>query len=107
MTKFASSETDSVGENWRNANETERISRLEAAIRKTHFKGSVKFTRAQESGAIYLSLEQPLRPSVRGSFLLDLELFLKQHVDRGIAVWCEPLGDRNSLRKLRGVKVLS
>lgn len=107
MTNFAFSKTDSVGDNWRDMTEPERITRLEAAIKKTKFQDLVRFTRAQNSGAVYLSLEEPLRPSVRGHLLLDLELVLKQGVDQGINVWCEPLGDKNSLRKLRGVKVLS
>jgi hypothetical protein len=37
--------------------------------------------------------------------ILDLEEFLKNHLDSGISIWCEPLGDKNSLRNLRGIQI--
>ena len=41
----------------------------------------------------------------RGPLLLDFEVFLKEAIDPGLVVWLEPLGDRNSLRNLRGIEV--
>jgi hypothetical protein len=32
---------------------------------------------------------------------------LKAHIDDALTVWLEPLGDRNSLRNLRGIEVKS
>jgi hypothetical protein len=32
---------------------------------------------------------------------------LKSAVDRGITVWCEPVGDKSKLRQLRGVKIIT
>ena len=37
----------------------------------------------------------------------DLEAFLKESIDPGLVVWLEPLGDRSSLRNLRGIEVKS
>ena len=34
-----------------------------------------------------------------------LEEDLKLNIDKGLTVWCEPLGDKNSLRNLRGIKI--
>jgi hypothetical protein len=36
---------------------------------------------------------------------LDLEELFKKSVDQGITVWGEALGDKNSLRNLRGIEV--
>ena len=37
--------------------------------------------------------------------LLDLEEKLKNEIDLGITVWCEPVGDKSKLRNLRGIKI--
>ena len=50
------------------------------------------------SEATYVSLVGAIGVSKRGSLLLDLEQFLMEREDRGINVWCEPIGNRNSLR---------
>jgi hypothetical protein len=44
---------------------------------------------------------------MRGAFLLDLELLLKENIDSGVFIWCEPIGDKNSLRNLRGIEIVS
>ena len=36
-----------------------------------------------------------------------LEKKLKEHIDQGLSVWLEPIGDKSKLRKLRGVEVKS
>ncbi|WP_156302385.1 hypothetical protein [Methylogaea oryzae] len=50
-----------------------------------------------------VGLLQPLSAGERGTLLLDLEAFLKETVEPSLAVWLEPLGDRSSLRNLRGM----
>ena len=37
--------------------------------------------------------------------LLDLEEKIKASIDQGITVWCEPVGDKSVLRKLRGFEI--
>jgi hypothetical protein len=60
---------------------------------------------AKEDGQIIVNLTEPLSAGKRGQLLLDLEAFLKESIDPSLAVWLEPLGDRNSLRNLRGIEV--
>ena len=36
---------------------------------------------------------------------MDFEVHLLAYVDGALNVWLEPLGDRNSLRNLRGIEV--
>ena len=38
---------------------------------------------------------------------VELEEKIKYNIDRGITIWCEPVGDKSALRKLRGVKIKS
>tara|TARA_A100001035_G_C27761562_1_gene491464 strand:- start:1167 stop:1427 length:261 start_codon:yes stop_codon:yes gene_type:complete len=53
---------------------------------------------------IYVNFISKVSPKNRGTILLDLEdeLFKK---DQRIRVWHIPLGDKNSLRNLRGIKI--
>ncbi len=65
----------------------------------------LRVTRALIDGQVFVELVEPLPPAVRGSLLLDFESGLKTSVDRGLVVWCEPLGDKSTLRNLRGIEM--
>lgn len=68
-----------------------------AAIMQVH--------RAQRDGQVIVKFLIPLGAQQRGTLLLDFEMCLKQHIDIGLSVWLEPLEDRSSLRRLRGIEV--
>ena len=59
---------------------------------------------APSNGQIVLKIERIIPANERGLFLLDLEESLKSSIDKGITVWCEPVGDKSKLRNLRGIK---
>jgi hypothetical protein len=59
----------------------------------------------EKSGEVFTSFLNPLSARDRGTFLLDLESLLKASIEESITVWCEPLGDKNSLRNLRGIEI--
>ncbi len=67
--------------------------------------GNLVIAAAKPDGQIIVSLVKPISASERGPLLLDLEAFLKLAIDPSLVVWLEPLGDRNSLRNLRGIEV--
>lgn len=48
---------------------------------------------------------QPMSAGQRGQVLMDLEDKLRATGMPQAIVWHEPLGDRNSLRNLRGIEV--
>ena len=56
-------------------------------------------------GNVIVSFIETPSSSVRGGILLDLELELKNKLDVGVVVWHAALGDKNSLRKFRGIEV--
>jgi hypothetical protein len=70
----------------------------------------IELTRSFESIGNYLSVYVVLDKSIpvnqRSSYLLSLEDALITQCDSRIRVWHEPIGDKNSLRNFRGVKVL-
>ena len=52
-----------------------------------------------------MKIERIIPANERGLLLLDLEEKLKIEIDKGITVWCEPVGDKSKLRKLRGIEI--
>ncbi len=53
---------------------------------------------------VKVRLAKPLGPRERGKLLMDLEDMLCK-ANENVRIWNEPLGDKNSLRNLRGVKL--
>jgi hypothetical protein len=107
MTKFASTSTDEISASWITKSKEQRVKELVAATIGTRFEEFVTPTRALDNGQVYVSLNKPVNSSERGQLLLDLEIHYKENVEFGINLWCEPLGDKNSLRNLRGIQVIS
>lgn len=107
MTKFASTPTDAISTSWISKSKEQRVNELVAATLGTRFEEFVTPTRALDGGQVYVSMNKPVNSSERGQLLLDLERHYKNNVEVGINLWCEPLGDKNSLRNLRGIQIIS
>lgn len=105
MSKFANSPTPSVSDHWLNLPEKEKLIKINHVIERQHLESDLFATRALKNGQVYLRFNQVLVAKRRGEVLLGLELELKKSLDEGIVLWCEPIGDKNSLRKLRGIEV--
>ena len=69
------------------------------------FESIIDIVDARPDGQVIVKFTEPVGPEIRGTRLLDLEEILKANVDPGITIWLEPLGDKNSLRNLRGIEV--
>ena len=106
MTKFVNSTSPKVTDSWKVLEKNEKLARITAAMMNSDYDSFLVPTRALEDGQIYFSIKQKLSAGERGPLLLKLEAFLKETLDPGITVWCEPIGDKNSLRNLRGIEIL-
>jgi hypothetical protein len=106
-TRYANTETPKPGPGWCQLTDDERLTRAKQAAESGMGARTPLFSivEAKRDGQIIVSLPEPLPPDKRGTLLLDLEAHLKDMVDQGLVVWLEPLGDRNSLRNLRGIEV--
>lgn len=103
----ANAETLTPGATWCHASTDERLSLVKNAIAK-HFGPANKVLEVVEvkvDGQVIVNLLKPVSADKRGTLLLDFEDFLKNSIDPGLIVWLEPLGDRSSLRNLRGIEV--
>lgn len=105
--QYANADTPVPGHAWSRLRDDERLELVKSAVSgKLGTSGDIfVFVEAKVDGQIILSLREPVPADKRGTLLLDLEAFLKESIDPGLAVWLEPLGDRNSLRNLRGIEV--
>lgn len=105
--RYAQTNTPTPGTGWQRLSDAERHARVMNALQAgTPVLSNVMvIAAAKEDGQIIVNFTEPLSAGKRGQLLLDLEAFLKESIDPGLAVWLEPLGDRNSLRNLRGIEV--
>ena len=101
---FVNDLTPTTNEKWVNNTETNRIELLSAELKKNNIYKDLEVVSAPSNGQIVLKIERIIPANERGLFLLELEESLKSSIDKGITVWCEPVGDKSKLRNLRGIK---
>lgn len=90
---------------WVNSSEKERINNINAAMQNFPGHEKIEIKSALTNGQVSLELNVVMAANERGFFLLDFEEWIKKMVDTGISIWHVPIGDKNSLRNLRGIEV--
>ena len=107
--KYVYADTPSPSPEWRRLSDAERRARVALALSvgTSVFNGAIVIIKAMKDGQIIVNLTESMPAGKRGTLLLDLEAFLKKAIDPGLVVWLTSLGDRNSLRNLRGIEVKS
>jgi len=105
----AFAETPIPGNKWLKLSDEARLAAVNDAIRCKAAAAAnvVMIVSAHSDGQVIAHLRKSIPANERGTLLLDLEEILKKFVDPGLCVWLEALGDRNSLRNLRGIEVKS
>ena len=104
---YSNFDSPSTGISWVNMTNDKRISLLEASIQLFSPQIDLKVVEAYENGQVSIHINSAIEINDRGEFLLNLEEHLKSTIDVGINIWHEPIGDKSSLRNLRGIEVLS
>ena len=91
---------------WLNFSEKERIDRIQSVIKEFTGNDKLEIRNALSNGQVSVEINEAMDASERGTLLLNLEEILKKAIDDGISIWHIPLGDKNSLRNLRGIEVV-
>ena len=102
---YANSDTPIVSNDWKNKNQYLRKKEINDYLIEKGLKNKIKVLHCSDEGNVELCMLEIITVSERGLFLIGLEEDLKLNFDKGLTVWCEPLGDKNSLRNLRGIKI--
>tara|TARA_A100001015_G_C15034548_1_gene735312 strand:- start:2546 stop:2875 length:330 start_codon:yes stop_codon:yes gene_type:complete len=102
---YAKVDSPKTGSNWIKTSELDRIKLITTELQKNDLYKNFEPIKAPDNGQIVIKIENSIPANVRGPLLLDLEQRLKLSIDKGITVWCEPIGDKSKLRNLRGVKI--
>lgn len=106
---YANMETPTPGSAWSSLDVDQRVALVSAVIENgpEQYSSRIEVATAKEDGQVIVRLKAPLAASRRGPLLLDVEAYLKKSIDDALVVWLEAVGDRNSLRNLRGIEVKS
>lgn len=105
MTEFCDAETPHPAKHWIEMDDVGRLDLVVKVTEASDFTAVVKPVSAFPSGFVYVELTSPLRAADRGLRLRAYEALLKSSIDESLTVWCEPVGDKSALRKLRGIEV--
>ena len=105
--EFASHASPLPSSTWTSITEEKRIANVKSAIQDFPGNEAIEIKQAHGDGQVTIVLNNVMTASERGLFLLDLEEWIKKMLDNGITIWHEPIGDKNSLRNLRGIEVVS
>ena len=102
---FSKSKTPNTSEKWMNKSEEDRKKVINNELSKNDLYKDFKILQVPNNGQIVFKIEKIISANERGLLLLELEEKLKSEIDKGITVWCEPIGDKSKLRNLRGIKI--
>ena len=102
---FSNLKTPITSQDWKRESEENRIKSVSKELKKNILYKDFEVIKVPDNGQIVLKIERIIPANERGLLLLELEGMLKSAVDKGITVWCEPVGDKSKLRQLRGVKI--
>jgi hypothetical protein len=105
VTEFFDVETPLPTKQWTEVGNGRRLELVVKVTEASGFKGIVRPVSALPTGFVYVDLISPLRAADRGIKLREYEALLKSSIDESLTVWCEPVGDKSALRKLRGIEV--
>ena len=103
MKEIAEANSPLPSHKWLSYTNNERIIKLKEI--SSEYLNNIEILKVLDNGQVILCLLNNLSPGERGDFLLNYESFLKKNLDEAITVWLEPIGDKNTLRRLRGIEV--
>ena len=100
-------ETPKPDDSWLSLKQKDRFAIISNKLKmKKDLDQILELVFANDSGEITFRFKRETSPSERGSILLDLEFFLKKEIYEFLYVSIEPIGDKNSLRRLRGIDII-
>ncbi len=104
---YSTQTTPTTTKDWTDRSVEERIKLISNELKKNKLYENFEPIKAPDNGQVVIRVEKIIPANERGLLLLELEQKLKSNIDVGITIWCEPVGDKSKLRKLRGIQINS
>ena len=104
---FSNTDSPLPGTKWVNMSQEKRVHLVKSAIDSFSSSADITVIDAHENGQVSIVINNLINVNERGTLLLNLEENLKSKIDNAINIWHEAIGDKSSLRNLRGIEVLS
>jgi hypothetical protein len=101
---YSKSPTPETSSKWKDSTVNERINQIKKILNSNDKTKNFKITKVPDNGQIEIKIEELIPSNKIGIMLIELETLIKK-IDEGLSLWCEPVGDKSVLRKLRGVKI--
>ena len=102
---YSKHKTQTPSENWIKMNKDERFKTLKKIIDADIRYKNFEIFNAPDNGQLVFKIDENISVNERGLMLLNFEKKIKASIDKGLTVWCEPVGDKSKLRNLRGIKL--
>ncbi len=102
---YSQSITPKTKDNWKNLKNSNREKLIKKILEENTIYSDFKVVETPDNGQIVIRIEKTIPANKRGLILLNLEEKLKETIDEGLTIWCEPVGDKSKLRKLRGIQI--
>lgn len=105
-TSFAHHAVPTPSPFWLNLSETDRIAAVSESLDTLDpsWSNALGLVSARDDGFVTFEFKTSIPVNIRGGYLLKLEAHLKLHLDPSITLWIAPVGDKSSLRNLRGIE---
>ena len=107
LKNYSNDETPKTNKAWIEMSEDDRITLLDIELKNSDLYKNFQITKAPSNGQIEIKIDKIISANKRADILLDSEEILKTNIDKGITLWCDPVGDKSKLRNLRGVEILT
>lgn len=105
INNYSQSITPKTKENWKNLKISSREKLINKILEENTIYSDFEVVETPDNGQIVIRIEKTIPANKRGLILLNLEEKLKKTIDEGLTIWCEPVGDKSKLRKLRGIQI--
>jgi hypothetical protein len=105
FSNYSTIETPVPGQEWISSSQNERMALVRNAWKNIDKYLNLAVIDCRSNGEVFVEMKELMSSNQRGTLLLDAEQVLKEQVDDAITIWLEPLGDKSTLRNLRGIKV--
>jgi len=102
---YSQSITPKTKNDWKNLKISNRENLIKKIFEENPIYSDFEVVETPDNGQIVIRIEKIIPANERGLILLNLEEKLKKNIDDGLTIWCEPVGDKSKLRKLRGIQI--